>query len=188
MVLTRELASLHFLIIQIRKVPLRETSPFLLKAMRGSLLLPRFQQFFTTRPYPYPSNLPLRSPFFRHLSSSTQATKQPLSLPSKPPLITQSSSPSSSKPFASPEIISEEDYTPRPLSRPLGQLQPPQPGENSGVDPRSWRERRADFFNYDKHLERRKQLYVFRPHSSPPISGPLFCKSSPPTNHLSIPS
>lgn len=53
-----------------------------------------------------------------------------------------------------------ESYTPRPLLRPIGVPDPPKPGENSGIDPRTWREKRADMFNYDKHLIRREQLYA----------------------------
>lgn len=64
---------------------------------------------------------------------------------------------------------SDEEPTPKPLTRPLGQPNPPIPGENSGIDDRTWRERRADFFNYDKHLERRKQLYLT---PSPPPQTP----------------
>ncbi|KAL8970597.1 MAG: hypothetical protein Q9183_001435 [Haloplaca sp. 2 TL-2023] len=51
-----------------------------------------------------------------------------------------------------------QDHTLKPLSRPIGVQHPPRPGENSGVDPRSWREKRDDFFNYDKHLVRREEL------------------------------
>ncbi|KAI4106520.1 MAG: hypothetical protein LQ339_002980 [Xanthoria mediterranea] len=51
-----------------------------------------------------------------------------------------------------------QDFTPKPLSRPLGVLSPPQPGENSGIDPRPWRQRRDDLFDYNKHLVRRKEL------------------------------
>jgi mitochondrial ATPase complex subunit ATP10 len=59
-----------------------------------------------------------------------------------------------------PDEKIEEDFRPKPLQRPLGLSTPPKAGENVGVDTRTWRQRREDFFNYDKHIEKRKLLYV----------------------------
>lgn len=139
---------------------LEETSPLPLKAMRKSFKPPQClskRRLYVFRPYPSLSHLFPARPFAQRLAS-TSAAKQPLS---KTPFKKQPSSVSDSKPTNSIYETFEDEHTPRPLSRPLGQLQPPQPGENTGVDPRSWRERRDDFFNYEKHLVRRKQLYVF---------------------------
>ncbi|KAI1423985.1 ATP10 protein-domain-containing protein [Xylaria sp. FL1777] len=51
-----------------------------------------------------------------------------------------------------------EEFTPTPLSRPIGLPYPPQIGQNTGIDFRTLQQRRDDFVDYSKHLERRQNL------------------------------
>ena len=82
-------------------------------------------------------------------TSSTRDKTGPSLAPSNPPSPSLQSNASEAK-----DIIHE----PQLLSRPIGLPNPPQAGKNDGLDHRLWRQRRDDFLNYDKHLERRKQL------------------------------
>lgn len=53
----------------------------------------------------------------------------------------------------------DADFIPPSLDRPIGSPQAPVEGQNTGIDTRSMRQRRDDFTNYDRHINRRKELY-----------------------------
>ena len=51
-----------------------------------------------------------------------------------------------------------EKFIPQPLARPLGLPYPPEPGQNTPVDQRSWSEKKADFTDHDNAMTRRRVL------------------------------
>lgn len=63
-------------------------------------------------------------------------------------------------------------FEPGVLLRPIGMLNPPRAGENTGVDLRTFMEKRKDFSNMKKHLEKREKLCVHT-HSPPDQQGPV---------------
>ena len=101
----------------------------------------------------------------RCYASVPQPPPQRSSKPPPPPAATKTAPPPQA-PFrptpSGPDLRKkrddDEDFTPYPLSRPIGMPTAPQPGENMGIDTRSWREKRDDFHNYEKHLEKRARM------------------------------
>ncbi|KAL2067388.1 hypothetical protein VTL71DRAFT_1813 [Oculimacula yallundae] len=87
-------------------------------------------------------------------TSYRRLAEKPAPAAPTPPVVPES--PLADAPRAYGKAVTE--FTPKPLGRPIGLPYSPQAGENAGVDKRSWKQRRADFVDYDKHLIRRKQL------------------------------
>ncbi|KAJ2897272.1 hypothetical protein MKZ38_004826 [Zalerion maritima] len=54
--------------------------------------------------------------------------------------------------------VKVEEFTPKPLLRPIGMNIPPTEGQNTGVDTRTFMQKKQDYADYQKHMERRKHL------------------------------
>lgn len=113
----------------------------------STCLLCQWRTFVTTYPRlenPNPNKLPKTA-----ASKTTQSNVLEAAASSEP-------SPLADAPRSYGKKV--EEFKPKVLARPIGLNHPPSPGENTGVDLRSLKQRRDDFVNYDAHLKRREQL------------------------------
>lgn len=133
-------------------LPLLQTSRYLSCQFRNPKTLTRFR----TKQYP-----------LRHYANKTE---KPISPKDSAPVLrnrkTEAQNPLSSAIEFKQNPTNQDgpqpgdaDFTPPRLDRPIGSPQPPVEGQNTGIDPRSMRQRRDDFTNYERHIERRKELY-----------------------------
>ncbi|BDD54766.1 Mitochondrial ATPase complex subunit atp10 [Monascus purpureus] len=109
------------------------------------------------------TSLPVLYPSRRHYCASKSSIDGKKSS-AKQPSSSAPTSPANSKiqfkqnPQPTPSQPGDKDFVPPLLNRPIGLVIPPQEGQNTGIDTRTLRQRRDDFVDYSRHLERRKEL------------------------------
>lgn len=127
----------------------------------------RLTRTYATEPPPTPPPTRLRN-------KTTITPPEPLDYkptpqppaPSQPAALEYKPTPKPKNQFLDPGAKDSDDPVPRPLIAPLGLPTPPRAGQNTGVDNRTWKQRRDDFVDYDKHLARRQDLTktLYRPY------------------------
>ncbi|KAK9492752.1 ATP10 protein-domain-containing protein [Lipomyces doorenjongii] len=125
---------------------------------------------------PYSSRPICQCVAFRHEWSrnySSEQTPLPADAQSSSPISSGASSPSTQlpnptrKPINNPDVAAalnalasskKKDNNGNYLIRPIGMRSPPKPTDNTGIDKRTFAQKRADFVDYDKHIEKRREL------------------------------
>lgn len=122
-------------------IAMQAPSPLCLRAMR-LLALPTRRSYASSPPKPNASSPPPPPPPRSHDASSAPALRRQID--TQPGFLKRNKS--------------DDDFVPQPLSRPIGMPNPPEAGTNRGLDTRTLSQRRDDFVNYDKHLEKRSRM------------------------------
>jgi ATPase complex subunit ATP10 len=150
------------------ELPLLQASRCLRCQFHGTAALTHLRANASLRNYATKNSTPKpKDAEANQLSKSTTKTPAP-GTPARPSVQFQQNQPIRQTPHPS-----DENFIPPTLDRPIGTAAPPEAGENTGIDSRSYRQRRDDFVDYDTHIKRRKELYVSCPVSNLTTSVPL---------------